>query len=70
MSANSAIRYSSEAHKKAALDRAYLNTGLINEFGRRAPAMEKAMGLFAVTSVAGGYTVAVAGPLLLPNAAA
>lgn len=70
LSANSGNPLQLRGPQEGGGDRAYVNAGLINEFGRRAPAMEKAMGLFAVTSVAGGYTVAVAGPLLLPNAAA
>jgi hypothetical protein len=50
-------------------DRAYVNTGLVQEIGRQTAPIPKAVGMFALVSVGGGYTVAGSSVLLLDAAA-
>ncbi len=49
-------------------NKAYVNTGLVREIGRRTAPMPQATAMFVVISITGGYTVTAALGLSLPNA--
>jgi RHS repeat-associated protein len=54
-------------------EQGYVNTSMVHEFARQTAPMPKAVGLFAVTSLGGGYTMAAMGgtaAMVLANSAA